>query len=192
MAGGWWRISSARRHGQGHERRSTHKAALDPAVLLPVRRWRPRCAESTAIASISTAFPSTAGRRTTRAFRVTGSYGNLALALFSFALAAGLAIYIVWFARNIRSREEEDRRRRKLIRPLIVPVAVWVLSTRFASACSVCYGEAEGPMIDGARMGVYLLFGMVLAVQVSFVIFFLCLRKRARAHSNLLEERAEA
>ena len=82
-----------------------------------------------------------------RAYQVTGGFGNLALALFSFALAVGLAIYIVWFARTIRSREEDERRRRKMIRPLVVPAVAWILSTRIASACSVCYGEAQGPMI---------------------------------------------
>ena len=67
-----------------------------------------------------------------------------------------------------------------MIRPLLVSLAVWVLSTEMAAACSVCYGEAEGPMINAARMGVYLLFGLVLAVQVAFVAFFVYLRKQAR------------
>jgi hypothetical protein len=35
-------------------------------------------------------------------------------------------------------------------------------------------------MIDAARLGVWLLFGLVLAVQAAFVLFFLHLRRRAR------------
>jgi len=67
-----------------------------------------------------------------------------------------------------------------MIRPLLISLVLWALSTRMAAACSVCYGEAEGPMIDAARLGVYLLFGLVLAVQVAFVAFFVYLRKQAR------------
>lgn len=115
-----------------------------------------------------------------RAWRVSSAPGQLAMALFCFALAAGLAVYVTWFARKIRSREEEERRRRKRIRPLLIPVAAWALSTRTAGACATCYGEAEGPMIEAARLGVLLLFGLVLAVQLGFVLFFLHLRKRAR------------
>lgn len=116
------------------------------------------------------------------AYRATGQVGHLAMAVCSFAGAVGLVIYIIWFARKIRSRDEEDRERRKRIRPLAFVAAAWLLSARPAQACAVCYGQAEGPMIDAARMGVWLLFGLVLAVQVAFVLFFLCLRRRARAY----------
>ncbi len=116
------------------------------------------------------------------AYTATGRVGHLVMAVFSFAGAVGLVIYISWFARKIRSRAEEDRERRKRIRPLALLVAGWLLSIRPAAACAVCYGEAEGPMIDAARLGVWLLFGLVLAVQVAFVLFFLCLRRRARAY----------
>ena len=119
-----------------------------------------------------------------RAYVVTGSASHLAFAVTSFVGAIGLVFYVVWFARRVRSREEEDRQRRKLIRPLALLAAVWLLSTRPVEACSVCYGQAEGPMIDAARLGVWLLFGLVLAVQLSFAVFFLCLRKRAKAYSD--------
>lgn len=115
-----------------------------------------------------------------RAWREQGRTADLLTGLFCMVLAAGLVVYVVWFARRIRSRAEEERRRRNLIRPLAVPVTVLVLSTRVASACAVCYGDAEGPMIDAARLGVYLLFGLVLCIQLAFVAFFLVLRKRAR------------
>jgi hypothetical protein len=60
-------------------------------------------------------------------------------------------------------------------------LGVWVLGTRVASACSVCYGEAEGTMIDGAKLGVFLLFGLVAAIQLAFALFFIQLWRRARS-----------
>ena len=49
-----------------------------------------------------------------------------------------------------------------------------------AEACSTCFGAAEGPMIDGARMGVWALFLLTLAVQGAFVAFFITLYRRTR------------
>ena len=54
------------------------------------------------------------------------------------------------------------------------------LAPTAADACTVCFGEAEGPMIDGAKMGVYLLFGLTVAVQVAFGAFFINLYRRSR------------
>ena len=107
-----------------------------------------------------------------RAYTVTDDVTNLLLGLFSLALGLGLIFDIVWFARRIHSREEEERRRRNLIRPLALPVIIWFLGTRTAGACPVCYGEAEGPMIDAARMGVWLLFGLVFEMKVAFELLF--------------------
>ena len=117
-----------------------------------------------------------------RAFVEGGKTLDLVLAIASFAVAAVLVVYIVWFARKVRTRDEEDRERRKVIRPLALMAAAWILSTRAADACIVCYGGAEGPLIEGARMGVFMLFGLVLAVQIAFALFFLCLRSRARRY----------
>ena len=119
-----------------------------------------------------------------RAYRVTGDAGHLAMAAFSFAGAVGLVVYIRWFARKVHSRDAEDRKRRKNIRPLAFLTVCWLLSVRPAAACSVCYGQAEGPMIDAARLGVWLLFGLVFAVQAAFVVFFICLRRRAKAYQE--------
>ena len=117
-----------------------------------------------------------------RAFTATDDVTNLLLGLFSLALGLGLIFYIVWFARRIHTRDEEERRKRNLIRPLALPVIIWFLGTRTAGACPVCYGEAEGPMIDAARMGVWLLFGLVFAMQVAFALFFIYLRRRAKQY----------
>jgi len=114
------------------------------------------------------------------AYRVGRGEVNLALGLPAFAIGVGLIVYGFWFWRKITTREEEDRRRRKILGRVPVLLGVWVLGTRAASACSVCYGEAAGPMIDGARLGVFLLFGLVGAVQLAFVLFFIHLWRRAR------------
>ena len=49
-----------------------------------------------------------------------------------------------------------------------------------ALACPVCFGAAESPMIDGAKVGVLVMVAITLAVQGAFVGFFLYLRKRAK------------
>ena len=46
--------------------------------------------------------------------------------------------------------------------------------------CPVCFGEAEGPMIDAARLGAWALIGVIFAVQAAFIAFFLHLRKQAQ------------
>ena len=58
-----------------------------------------------------------------RAWTATRETSHLALALFSFAAAAGLAVYVIWFYRKIRTRAEEDRERRRRIKPLAVMAA---------------------------------------------------------------------
>jgi hypothetical protein len=59
-------------------------------------------------------------------------------------------------------------------------VATWMAAPPVARACSVCFGEAEGPMIDGARMGVWMLFGLTLLIQGAFGAFFITLYRRSR------------
>jgi hypothetical protein len=49
-----------------------------------------------------------------------------------------------------------------------------------ALACSVCFGGSKGSMIDGARLGVWLLLGVTIVIQGGFAAFFFYLRRRAR------------
>jgi len=60
-----------------------------------------------------------------------------------------------------------------------VALAVWLASASPALACSTCYGDASGPLVDAARLGIWLLLGVTVAVQGGFVAFFLYLRRRA-------------
>ena len=51
-----------------------------------------------------------------------------------------------------------------------------------AVACDVCYGAASSssPLVSGARLGVFLLLGVTVAVLGGFAKFFFYLRNRAR------------
>lgn len=57
---------------------------------------------------------------------------------------------------------------------------LWLALPALAAACPVCFGDAEGPMIDAARLGTFLLLGVTFAVQGAFLAFFLYLRRQAR------------
>ena len=52
-------------------------------------------------------------------------------------------------------------------------------------ACPVCFGAEETSMIDGAKLGVLVMLGILFAVQGGFVAFFLYLRKRARRIADI-------
>jgi hypothetical protein len=47
-------------------------------------------------------------------------------------------------------------------------------------ACPVCFGAHETSIIDGTRLGILVLLAITIAVQGSFVGFFLYLRQRAK------------
>lgn len=72
----------------------------------------------------------------------------------------------------------------------IVPALLLLLgSAGRAAACASCYGLADGPMIDAARLGVWLLLGVTLFVQGGFAAFFIYLRRRAaRAATDAMDE----
>ena len=52
-------------------------------------------------------------------------------------------------------------------------------------ACPVCFGAEETAMIDGAKLGVLVMLGILFAVQGGFVGFFLYLRKRAKRIADI-------
>ena len=52
-------------------------------------------------------------------------------------------------------------------------------------ACPVCFGAEETSMIDGAKLGVLVMLGILFAVQGGFVGFFLYLRKRAKRIADI-------
>jgi hypothetical protein len=112
-------------------------------------------------------------------YRVAGA----ASALFGLALIA----YGVWFWRKIRTIGGTGAH---LHRMVMVPASlglIWLAAGQDASACTVCYGEADGQMIEAARSGVWLMIGLVAALQASFGLFFILLWRRARRLKESLE-----
>ena len=58
-----------------------------------------------------------------------------------------------------------------------------------AFACPSCFSGAEGPLVDAARLGMWLLLGLTVGLQGAFVAFFLYLRRQAaRAAGEALDE----
>ena len=82
-------------------------------------------------------------------------------------------------------RPLSGRRRRGVA--LLVAMAALVVFGGSADllACPMCFGAEETTMIEGTRLGILVLLGVVLAVQGGFVAFFLHLRKRAKRHAEL-------
>lgn len=71
------------------------------------------------------------------------------------------------------------------MRPWKLGVAALLLGALQAApavACDVCYGAAASgsPLVSGARLGVFLLLGITVAVLGGFAKFFFYLRNRAR------------
>ena len=52
-------------------------------------------------------------------------------------------------------------------------------------ACPMCFNAEEASMIDGTRLGVFVLLGILLVVQGAFVAFFLHLRKCAKENADI-------
>lgn len=61
-------------------------------------------------------------------------------------------------------------------------VTALLLAAVPAAACTSCYGAADNgsPLVSGARLGVFLLLGVTVAVLGGFVKFFFYLRHCAR------------
>ena len=54
----------------------------------------------------------------------------------------------------------------------------------FVVACATCFGAQETSMIDGAKLGVLVMLGVLFAVQAGFVAFFFYLRARAKRNAD--------
>jgi hypothetical protein len=120
-------------------------------------------------------------------YRNGGDVAMLALSIAALVAGLALLVYGRWFWRKITAADEDRRRRRGKIHTLCVALTMSTgvqLAQGELLACAACYGDAEGPLIDGARMGVFTLFGFVLAMQIAFGIFFFYLWRRARRFSR--------
>jgi predicted MFS family arabinose efflux permease len=62
----------------------------------------------------------------------------------------------------------------------LAAAALSLADPRLAAACPSCFGQAEGPLADATRLGLWLLLGVTVCLQGAFVAFFLYLRRKAR------------
>lgn len=69
-------------------------------------------------------------------------------------------------------------RRLSLIRELPVVAAI-LLVPRAASACPVCFGTGDAPILRGSNAGILALLVVTLTVLAAFGAFFRALAKRA-------------
>jgi hypothetical protein len=63
----------------------------------------------------------------------------------------------------------------------VVGTAVAMLiGSSTALACPMCFGAEETSMIDGTKIGIFVLLAITLTIQGAFAGFFFYLRRRAR------------
>ena len=74
-------------------------------------------------------------------------------------------------------------------RALLPGLGLLLASGSPALACPSCFGQAEGPLIDAARLGIWLLLAVTLSLQGAFAVFFLYLRRRAATTLAATDER---
>jgi len=67
-----------------------------------------------------------------------------------------------------------------ITRVLATAAAVVIGGSSSLLACPVCFGAEETSMIDGAKLGVLVMLGILFAVQGGFLGFFFYLRERAK------------
>ena len=72
-----------------------------------------------------------------------------------------------------------------ITRVLATAAAVIIAGGSSVLACPVCFGAEETGMIDGAKLGVLVMLGILFTVQGGFVGFFLYLRKRAKRIADI-------
>ena len=78
-----------------------------------------------------------------------------------------------------------DRCRCWVRRACTTAAAVVIGGSSSVLACPMCFGAEETSMIDGTKLGVLVMLGIILAVQGAFAAFFLYLRARAKRIAEL-------
>jgi heme/copper-type cytochrome/quinol oxidase subunit 2 len=70
--------------------------------------------------------------------------------------------------------------RHGIARVLMTAAAVLIVGSSNVFACPVCFGAEESSVIEGTKIGIFVLLAITLAVQGAFAAFFFYLRKRAK------------
>ncbi len=110
--------------------------------------------------------------------------GYRTLGAASFGAGLALIVYGFWFWKKINASGSGPSGRPGKGGALALVLLVWFLGQQTAEACTTCYGDAQGPMIDAARAGVWLLFGLVGGIQAAFAAFFVHLWRRSRGATH--------
>ncbi len=110
--------------------------------------------------------------------------GYRTLGAASFGAGLALIVYGFWFWKKINASGSVASGRPGKGGVMALVLLVWFLGQQTAEACTTCYGDAQGPMIDAARAGVWLLFGLVGGVQAAFAAFFVHLWRRSRGATH--------
>ena len=79
----------------------------------------------------------------------------------------------------------EARPRARRIDPAMTVAAVLIGGGTKLWACPMCFGAQESSLIDGAKLGVLVMLGVLLVVQGAFAYFFFYLRKRAKENADV-------
>lgn len=67
-------------------------------------------------------------------------------------------------------------------RPVIVAVLCVLIAAAQASSCPSCYGEAQGPVIDGMNKAIMAMIGITGFVLSGFVALFISIGRRVKQH----------
>lgn len=112
------------------------------------------------------------------------SAGIRSLGVASVGAGVALIAYGFWFWKKINPGPSNRASGSGKGGAIALVLLVWFLGQPVAEACNTCYGEAEGPLIDAARAGVWVLFGLVGAIQAAFIGFFVYLWRRSNGASH--------
>jgi hypothetical protein len=80
------------------------------------------------------------------------------------------------------NRTRRIRASRRLAAPVLLALCLGLLAAGLlpgeAAACPVCYGNAEGDVIDGAKLSVFFMGGLVYTVMIAGVVMVVAARRR--------------
>lgn len=67
---------------------------------------------------------------------------------------------------------------------IIFSLFFFFLLSRAAEACSVCFGAAESPLVDGINYSILFMVGLTYTTLGGFIAFFIYLRKREKLFTD--------
>jgi hypothetical protein len=71
---------------------------------------------------------------------------------------------------------------------IIAMIVIVTLIAETATACPVCYGDPNDPMVKGTNNGVWVLLGIIGFVQIGFVAMFWSFWRRARDQKRFRDQ----